>query len=195
VTGPATRYAVAADAGPLLRLMRELAVFEGYADQFRVTERDLIERGLGNRRPKGRRFLVDRLAGEERRLRLVRSRSPRGARLSPGPAAQLTAIVTDGAVGELAGYAVVYEIPFTYDLRPTLVLKELFVVATARSLGLGGVLMTAVLAHARARGCARLQWDVLPDNLRAQAFYRRFGGRPDVAWQRWCLSPDEPRDA
>lgn len=35
-------------------------------------------------------------------------------------------------------------------------------------------------------------WDVhdalsLPDNARAKAFYRRFGGAPDTAWERWIL--------
>lgn len=37
----------AADAPDLLLLMRELAAFEGYLDVFEVTERDLVERGLG----------------------------------------------------------------------------------------------------------------------------------------------------
>ncbi|MBC7974380.1 MAG: GNAT family N-acetyltransferase, partial [Myxococcales bacterium] len=83
--------------------------------------------------------------------------------------------------------AVVYAIPFTYDLRPTLVLKELFVAEPTRATGIGRALMTAVLAHARTTGCGRLQWDVLPDNHRAKAFYRRFGGQPDAAWERWIL--------
>lgn len=35
------------DATAFLALMRELARFEGYLDQFRVSENDLLERGLG----------------------------------------------------------------------------------------------------------------------------------------------------
>jgi len=41
------RRALWQDAPALLALMRELARFEGYLDQFRVSENDLLERGLG----------------------------------------------------------------------------------------------------------------------------------------------------
>lgn len=145
-----TRYADARDATALWRLMHELAVFEGYAAQFLVTERDLLERGL-----------------------------------APGAPRQFTAIVSESANGDLVGYAVLYEVPFTYDLRPTLVLKELYVAEANRSSGVGGALMNAVLEHAGATGCGRLRWQVLPTNERAKAFYRRFGGRPDAQWESW----------
>ena len=142
------------DATALLALMRGLARFEGYLEQFRVSENDLLERGLG-----------------------VESRQ------------EFTALVAESGSGALLGHAVVYTIPFTFDLRPTLVLKELYVEHTARGLGIGHVLMAAVLAEGKAQGCARLKWDVLPGNLRAQAFYRSLGGAPDTQWQGWirCL--------
>ena len=82
------RCAAARDAAPLLLLMRELARFEGYLDQFRVTENNLLERALG-----------------------------RGARQ------EFTAFVAESASGDLLGYAVVYGVPFTCDLRPNLVLR------------------------------------------------------------------------
>jgi len=145
------RTAVAADAGALLPLMKRLAVFEGYAAQFAVTEHDLIERGLG------------------------------------APSAQFTAIVAEHAPGRLRGYAVVCVLPFTYDLRPTLILKELFVDDSGRSRGAGAAIMAAVVAHARGLGCGRLKWDVLPGNARAKSFYRRLGGQPDMAWEGWIL--------
>jgi ketosteroid isomerase-like protein len=95
--GYITRYADADDAAGLLLLMKQLAVFEGYANNFRVTEKDLLERGLAH-----------------------------------NSAGQFTAVVAQSDLGELWGYAVVYSIPFTFDLAPTLVLKELLVTETAR---------------------------------------------------------------
>jgi GNAT superfamily N-acetyltransferase len=153
------RYATAADASQLLSMMKQLAVFEGYADQFKVTERVLLERGLAST-------------------------------ANMHTTAQFTAIVaaSDGIENsKLLGYAVVYEIPFTFDLRPILVLKELFVAEDSRSGGLGGALMQAVLAHAHAGLCGRLKWDVLPSNEHAKAFYRRWGGQPVCDWEAWRI--------
>lgn len=154
------RYAAIEDVTPLLNLMKQLALFEGYADQFKVTERDLLERGL--------------------------------APISSGRmSAQFTAIVVERDAIEgptLLGYAVVYEIPFAFDLRPTIVLKELFVAQGSRCNGLGGALMQAALDHALARKCGRLKWDVLPNNEPAKAFYRRWGGQPVNDWESWHLA-------
>jgi GNAT superfamily N-acetyltransferase len=158
------RYATALDVSPLLGLMKQLAVFEGYDDQFSVTERDLLERGLA-------------------------------PTLSSNTSAQFTALVAasnDAHAAALLGYAVVYEIPFTFDLRPTLVLKELYVAERSRSDGVGMALMQAVHAHARARSCGRMKWDVLPNNDRAKAFYRRLGGQPVLDWEAWRLDITAP---
>jgi GNAT superfamily N-acetyltransferase len=144
------RPAVAADAAPLLALMRALARFEGYDAGFAVREADLLARGL-----------------------------------APAGAPEFTAFVAEDGRGALAGYAVVLEIAFTFDLAPTLVLKELFVDADSRARGIGAALLARVRAHALARGCRRLEWRVLPGNARAQAFYRRAGGAPDRAWEHW----------
>lgn len=144
------RRAGAGDATPLLGLMRALARFEGYLDQFRVTETDLLERGL-----------------------------VQGARQ------EFTALVADDGGGRLLGYAVVCSLPFTYDLLPNLLLKELYVEDSRRGLGVGRALMAAVMDEGRARGCARLKWDVLQGNTRAQAFYRSLGGTPDARWEGW----------
>jgi len=101
----------------------------------------------------------------------------RGLAASQGQ--EFRAFVADCAAGGLSGYAVVQEIPFTFDLRPTLVLKELFVAAADRSRGVGTALMEAVIAYARRRGCGRLRWLVLPGNDAAKRFYERFGGAID----------------
>lgn len=161
--GPAAsvpiRLAHAGDVDALLESMQRLAEFEGYRDRFRVDAQELLARGLA--------------AGNGQQFRaFVADRAP-NRRRSPGG---------------LAGYAVVLEIPFTFDLRPTWVLKELFVDDDCRGQQVGTALMEAVIAHARMRGCGRLQWLVLPGNERAKQFYRRFGGDIDSEWESWVLA-------
>ncbi len=137
------------DVADVLRLMRDLAVFEGYIDEFRVTERDLIEHGLGD----NPRFGV---------------------------------LVADLG-GRAVGIAVHYIIPWTYDLKPTLVLKELFVDETARSLGAGAALIDALKRRAAAIGAPRIEWSVLASNDAAKRFYRRQGAKLDAIWEPWTL--------
>ena len=105
--------------------------------------------------------------------------------LAPGSPREFVAFVADAGAAGLQGHAVVLEIPFTFDLRPTLVLKELFVHAGARGAGVGGALFDRVLAHGRERGAGRLQWRVLPGNDAAKAFYARAGGGPEPGWEHW----------
>jgi len=143
------------DVPALLALMRDLAVFEGYIDGFRVTEADLIEHGLG-------------------------------------PSPRFGAFVAEQN-GRLVGMAVHYTIPWTYDLRPTLVLKELFVAETARGLGVGQALMRALAREAERIGAPRLIWTVLPDNEPARHFYAALGAQPDRAWEPWSLNADAIR--
>jgi GNAT superfamily N-acetyltransferase len=107
--------------------------------------------------------------------------------LAAGEGQQFKAFVADRASGGLSGYAVVLEILFTFDLRPTWILKELFVAEDSRGQQVGTALMEAVIAHARTRGCGRLQWLVLPQNERAKRFYRKHGGNIDSNWESWVL--------
>lgn len=130
--------------------MKALARFEGYEDDFRVTEEDLCLMGLGARPAFGA---------------LVAERQ-----------------------GQLEGYAAYYIIPFTYRMRPTLVLKELYVSAEARSVGAGRQLFEAVYAVAAEAGAAQMEWLVLPDNHVAKRFYKARGRFQDQAWERWGLA-------
>jgi GNAT superfamily N-acetyltransferase len=90
--------------------------------------------------------------------------------------------------GDLIGYAVGYLIPFTFDLRPSYVLKELYVAKPGRRAGVGAALFNAVVAHARSEGCRLLKWDVLPHNLAAQQFYAEHGGEAVCDWQAWRMT-------
>lgn len=83
---------------------------------------------------------------------------------------------------QVVGYAVVLEIPFTYDLRPTVLLKELYVADHCRSQGLGQALLQHVAAWAQEKGAGRLKWDVLVGNDMAIQFYERLGGVPEAKW-------------
>ncbi|MEK8030238.1 GNAT family N-acetyltransferase [Ideonella sp. DXS29W] len=149
--------------------MRALAVFEGYADRFAVTEDALLSRGLNAADDAGEMAGAIGVAG----------------------APQFTAFVTEAGRDHrsLSGMAVVVERSFTFDLRPSLLLKELYVDTASRGQGVGSALMEVVLEHARARNASELVWDVLPDNESAKAFYRRCGGAPVTAWERWSWRP------
>lgn len=93
------------------------------------------------------------------------------------------AVGIDGIVG----YAVGLIIPFTYDLRPTIILKELFVDARHRGKGFGAALLHHVAAWTLAQGGARLKWDVMAGNHRAEVFYKQHGGSPDSKWVPYIM--------
>ncbi len=92
--------------------------------------------------------------------------------------------------GDLVGMAVTYPIHWTYTLRPKLVLKELYVDETARSLGAGKALMESVTAHARSMNATEVIWTVMTGNTAAEYFYRSLGASPDRKWNNWTLSLD-----
>lgn len=131
--------------------MKALAEFEGYAEQFRVTEEALEKAWCEDPRP-------------------------------------FEAFVAEGSTSVgLLGMAITYQQPWTYDLRPTVVLKELFVVPEGRGYGVGAELMSAVIEEAKTRGASRINWTVLADNDRAKDFYRRLSGKHDAKWEPWTL--------
>lgn len=146
---PTVRPFAHRDVSEVLRLMRGLAVFEGYIDRFSVTEADLIAHGLGQN-PRFGVFVAE-------------------------------------LEGRIVGIAVHYVIPWTYDLKPTLVLKELFVDDGARSSGAGAALIAALKRHAATIGAPRINWTVLATNDAAKRFYHREGGSHDAMWEPWTM--------
>jgi GNAT superfamily N-acetyltransferase len=101
-----------------------------------------------------------------------------------GPDAQCHIQVAEAA-GMVQGYAVTLGIAFTYDLRPTLVLKELYVNPAYRSAGVGAQLLKAIARRARTYGAGRLLWNVLAGNNRAEQFYQRHGGKAVEKWRAY----------
>lgn len=105
-----------------------------------------------------------------------------------GPNPSFTAFVAEcQTTRQLVGMAVVYPITWTFDLQPTLVLKELYVDDASRGRGIGEALLTAVKNHATTIGASRINWTVLAGNHRAEEFYRQQGGQPDEKWIPWTL--------
>lgn len=108
-----------------------------------------------------------------------------------GPDAIFKALVAPEAHGGgLLGMAVTYVVPWTYTLRPRLVLKELFVTEQARGLGVGHALMDRVAEQGREIGADHVAWTVMSGNEKAERFYTGLGGRPDPKWQNWVLRLD-----
>lgn len=100
---------------------------------------------------------------------------------------QFHVFVAADAAEKLSGYALTYLVAFTFDLRPTLVLKEFFVTADQRGTGVGRKLFSAVLEYGRARDVRLMRWQVLPANEAAKRFYAGFGGSVDAGWDNWVL--------
>lgn len=140
----AVRLAVPEDVPGLITLMRALAKFEGYIDDFKVDDQALLARAFG-------------------------------------PKAQCQILVAEWEAC-VSGYAVVLEIPFTYDLRPTMLLKELYVAEACRGRGLGHALMQHVASTALDKGAGRIKWDVMVGNDPAEAFYQALGGHREGKW-------------
>ena len=81
--------------------------------------------------------------------------------------------------GALAGYALYHYTFSSFRTNPRLWLEDLFVDPAARGSGAGEALLAAFVRDALARGCHRVDWDVLEWNP-ARAFYERMGAAPSA---------------
>jgi GNAT superfamily N-acetyltransferase len=80
------------------------------------------------------------------------------------------------------GLALFFSIYSTWK-GPSIHLEDLFVLPSARGLGIGKALLKRVAAIAGERGCARLQWDVLDWNQPAIDFYQSLGAVFMTEWR------------
>ncbi len=140
------------DVKALWQLMYELAVFENYDEQFKITEESLVKYGL-NESPRFHCYVAHKANSHD-----------------------------------LLGMAVLYHINWTFDLKPTVVLKELYVKASARGQNVGQLLMQAVARHAKHIGAPRVKWLVLSNNPKAKSFYQKIGADHDQVWENWQLN-------
>lgn len=92
--------------------------------------------------------------------------------LGPGSGCDVAIATLDGTAAGYATYGVLYPAP---GPGAAMIMKDLFVLAEARSAGVGAALMRFLAADARARGCVRLDWSAETGNPAALAFYDRLG--------------------
>lgn len=136
----------------VLTLMQQLAVFEGYIDNFQV---DLA-------------YLKQHL-------------------LRPASAPQNFEVLVAKQFETVQGILVFYTLPFTYDLKPWLLMKELIVDENHRSKGVGRALMKQLIELAKQRNVSKIRWDVLNSNTRAKSFYESFGAEHQTEWELYSL--------
>ncbi|HEU4664427.1 MAG TPA: GNAT family N-acetyltransferase [Dokdonella sp.] len=77
--------------------------------------------------------------------------------------------------GVAVGYASASFEYSTWDAREFLHMDCLYLRDGTRGAGIGTALLGALVAHARAHGCAELQWQTPAWNVDAARFYRRMG--------------------
>ncbi|MFD9002223.1 GNAT family N-acetyltransferase [Streptomyces sp. NPDC059582] len=94
-----------------------------------------------------------------------------------GPAPRLVCLLAELPGGEVVGYATCSPVLSTWDGREYLHMDCLFLAPGRRGLGLGALLMDAVVAEGRRRGLSEVQWQTPAWNEGAIRFYDRLGGR------------------
>jgi len=89
-----------------------------------------------------------------------------------------TVLIAQNEAGQVVGYTAVHWLPYLILSRPEGYVSELFLAEAARGQGMGTELLTAVIQHAKQRGCCRLQ--LL--NMRNRESYQR-GFYAKLGWQ------------
>lgn len=131
------------DCSQVLKLMKSLAEFEGYIDEFKVTTSD-----------------IEKLCISEKKCGI------------------LVAEKND----KINGILVFYFQPFTYDLTPWLIIKELYVDESCRNEDIGSKLIERAKEICREKGGKKIKWEVLSKNYRAIKFYEKNGGIVESNW-------------
>lgn len=93
------------------------------------------------------------------------------------------------ADGEPVGCVTLIAAYSTFAARPKLYIEDLFVRDGHRGRGVGERLFDFCVGLARARGCARLEWNALRWNTAAHRFYERRKGRQVDEWVWYELDP------
>ena len=131
------------------------------------------------------RFIRD-LAEYEKLAHEVVAREEALAEHLFGEPAACAALIAEGD-GQPLGFALFHTAYSTFETAVYLHLEDLYVAPEARGKGLGSLLLGAVAAETRRRGCSRLQWAVLDWNRPAIGFYERIGARPLEDWRMFRL--------
>lgn len=89
-----------------------------------------------------------------------------------------------------AGFAFYFFNYSTWLGKPGLYLEDLFVLPEYRGHGLGKQLLVELAKIAQAKGCGRMQWQVLDWNTPAIEFYESLGAFPLTEWETYRLVGD-----
>ncbi len=81
--------------------------------------------------------------------------------------------------GSLIGFASIYLSWETLTPGRISKMNDLYVVDRHRGKGVARQLFEACVEESRALGCRKMVWETAPDNLRAQRFYEKMGGRQE----------------
>lgn len=117
--------------------------------------------------------------------------SLREALFGPRPSAE---VVFAEIGGEVAGFALFYDIFSTFRGRCGLHLEDLYVRPRWRGEGVGRSLLAYLARLTRARGCGRLEWWVLAHDERAAAFYEAAGAMAKDEWNIYRLTGEALSD-
>jgi ribosomal protein S18 acetylase RimI-like enzyme len=84
-------------------------------------------------------------------------------------------VLLAGDKGRTVGLVTCFQVFSTFAARPLVNLHDVVVDPNARGQGVGWLLLEAVEAEARRRGCCGLTLEVFGDNEVAKRLYRKFG--------------------
>lgn len=98
-----------------------------------------------------------------------------------------------GGAWRAEGFALFFMNYSTWLGRPGVYLEDLFVRPASRGVGLGKSLFVEIARIAIARGCERMEWNVLDWNTPAIDFYRSLGAKGMDEWTIHRLAGDALR--
>jgi GNAT superfamily N-acetyltransferase len=108
----------------------------------------------------------------------------------PRPVAEVVIAEVDGLA---VGFALFFHNFSTFLGRPGLFLEDLYVQPQARGLGIGKALLRHLAGLAIARGCGRMDWNVLDWNEPAIGFYKKLGAEVLPDWRTCRVTGDSLR--
>lgn len=155
------RDAVAEDVPDILRMIKDLAVYEKEPESVvKNTEKAMLRDGFGEN-PWFGCVIAEELQCPEENHSLPKRRA--------------------------VGYALFYHIYSTWEGR-AIFMEDLYVEPASRGKGIGTALLKKVCEIALERGCVRVDWNVLHWNKVARNFYDNLGAAYLDEWRLYRLT-------
>ncbi|KAL9965876.1 hypothetical protein ACROYT_G029730 [Oculina patagonica] len=156
------RDAVAEDVPDILRMIKDLAVYEKEPEsRVKLTEEEMLRDGFGEEKPWFGSLIAEELHSPEENHCLPKRKA--------------------------VGYALFFYIYSTWEGR-SLYLEDLYVDPTCRGKGIGTEMLRRVSSIAVEKGCVRVDWNCLNWNKTAKDFYEKLGAVCLDEWQLYRLT-------